>query len=33
VPLAGADIAEWGARRLDIFILGRFASAEIVGSY
>lgn len=33
VPLAGADIAEWGARRLDIFILGRFAPAEIVGIY
>jgi O-antigen/teichoic acid export membrane protein len=33
VPLAGADMAEWGARRLDIFILGRFASAEIVGIY
>ncbi|WP_310497002.1 lipopolysaccharide biosynthesis protein [Sandarakinorhabdus sp.] len=33
VPLAGADIAEWGARRLDIFILGRFAGAEIVGIY
>jgi O-antigen/teichoic acid export membrane protein len=33
VPLAGADVAEWGARRLDIFILGRFASAEIVGIY
>ena len=32
-PLAGADMAEWGARRLDIFILGRFASAEIVGIY
>jgi O-antigen/teichoic acid export membrane protein len=32
-PLAGADIAEWSARRLDIFILGRFASAEIVGIY
>ena len=32
-PLAGADITEWGARRLDIFILGRFASAEIVGIY
>lgn len=31
--LAGADISEWGARRLDIFILGRFASAEIVGIY
>ncbi|MEI6419223.1 MAG: oligosaccharide flippase family protein, partial [Sphingomonadales bacterium] len=33
VPLAGADLAEWGARRLDIFILGRFASAEAVGIY
>ncbi len=33
IPLAGADIAEWGARRLDVFILGRFASAEIVGIY
>ncbi len=32
-PLAGADIAEWGARRLDIFILGRFAGAEVVGIY
>ena len=32
-PLAGADVAEWGARRLDIFILGRFASAEVVGIY
>ncbi len=31
--LAGADIAEWGARRIDIFILGRFAPAEIVGIY
>lgn len=33
VALAGADIAEWGARRLDIFILGRFAPPEIVGIY
>ena len=33
MALAGADIAEWGARRLDIFILGRFAPAEIVGIY
>jgi O-antigen/teichoic acid export membrane protein len=32
-PLAGADIAEWGARRLDIFILGRFAAPEVVGIY
>lgn len=32
-PLAGADIAEWGARRLDIFILGRFVTPEIVGIY
>lgn len=33
IALAGADIAEWGARRLDIFILGRFAPPEIVGIY
>jgi len=33
LPLAGADMSEWGARRLDFFILGRFASAEIVGIY
>jgi len=33
VPLAGADIAEWGSRRLDIFLLGRFASAEVLGIY
>ena len=33
LPLAGADAAEWGSRRLDIFILGRFASAEVVGIY
>ena len=33
VPLAGADIAEWGARRLDVFILGRFVGADIVGIY
>jgi len=33
VPLAGADIAEWGARRLDVFILGRFVGADVVGIY
>ncbi|GGI68004.1 hypothetical protein GCM10007973_01420 [Polymorphobacter multimanifer] len=33
MALAGADIIEWGARRLDIFILGRFAPPEIVGIY
>ena len=32
-PLAGADIAEWGARRLDVFILGRFVGADVVGIY
>jgi O-antigen/teichoic acid export membrane protein len=32
-PLAGADLADWGSRRLDFFILGRFASPEIVGIY
>ncbi len=33
LALAGADITEWGARRIDVFILGRFASPEIVGIY
>lgn len=33
LPLAGADLVEWATRRLDIFILGRFASAEVVGLY
>lgn len=33
IPLAGADAADWGSRRLDIFILGRFASAEVIGIY
>lgn len=33
LALAGADLTEWGARRLDIFILGRFAGPEIVGIY
>jgi len=32
-PLAGADFADWGSRRLDFFILGRFASPEVVGIY
>ena len=33
LALAGADITEWGARRLDVFILGRFVGPEIVGIY
>jgi O-antigen/teichoic acid export membrane protein len=33
LPLSGADIALWGGRRLDIFILGRLASPEVVGIY
>ncbi|MFA7441543.1 MAG: lipopolysaccharide biosynthesis protein [Sphingomonadaceae bacterium] len=33
IPLAGAEIIEWTTRRLDIFILGRFVSAEVVGIY
>ena len=33
LALAGADVTEWGARRIDVFILGRFASPEIVGIY
>ncbi|MFW2831233.1 lipopolysaccharide biosynthesis protein [Sphingomonas sp. ID0503] len=33
LPLAGADAIEWGSRRLDIYILGRFFAPEIVGIY
>jgi len=33
VPLAAADAVEWGSRRLDLFILGIFASPAIVGIY
>jgi len=33
LPLAGADVIEWGTRRVDIFILGRFAPPETVGIY
>lgn len=33
LPLAGADVADWGSRRLDLFILGRFAGPEIIGIY
>jgi len=33
LPLAGADIIEWATRRVDIFILGRFAPPETVGVY
>ncbi|MET0270666.1 MAG: lipopolysaccharide biosynthesis protein, partial [Sphingomonas sp.] len=33
VPLAGADAIEWGSRRLDIYILGRFFLPDIVGIY
>lgn len=32
-PLAVADVVEWGSRRLDIFILGFFASPSAVGIY
>ena len=32
-PLAGADVADWGSRRLDVFILGRFAPPEVIGVY
>lgn len=32
-PLAVADLVEWGSRRLDIFILGLFASPSAVGIY
>jgi O-antigen/teichoic acid export membrane protein len=33
MPLAAADAAEWGSRRLDVAILGLFASPAIVGIY
>ncbi|WP_241233608.1 lipopolysaccharide biosynthesis protein [Altericroceibacterium xinjiangense] len=33
LPLAGADTIEWGTRRLDILILGVFASPAAVGVY
>ena len=33
LPLAGADLVEWTTRRLDVFLLGRFAGAEVVGVY
>jgi O-antigen/teichoic acid export membrane protein len=32
-PLAAADAIEWGTRRLDIFILGLFATPTAVGVY
>jgi O-antigen/teichoic acid export membrane protein len=33
LPLAAADAAEWGSRRLDLVILGLFASPAVVGVY
>ncbi len=33
LPLAAADAAEWGSRRLDLAILGLFATPAIVGIY
>lgn len=33
IPVAGADIVEWATRRLDVFILGRFVGADIIGIY
>jgi len=33
LPLAAADAIEWGTRRVDIFILGFFASPAVVGVY
>ena len=32
-PLAAADAIEWGSRRLDLFILGLFATPAIAGIY
>lgn len=33
LPLVAADAAEWGSRRLDLFILGLFVSPATVGIY
>lgn len=33
IPLAGADAIEWGTRRLDLFILGIYASPSVMGIY
>ncbi len=33
LPLATADVVEWGTRRVDIFILGLFAAPAAVGVY
>jgi O-antigen/teichoic acid export membrane protein len=33
LPVAAADAVEWGSRRLDIAILGLFASPTVVGIY
>jgi O-antigen/teichoic acid export membrane protein len=33
MPLAAADAIEWGSRRLDLFILGIFATPAIAGIY
>lgn len=33
LPVAGADVIDWASRRIDLFILGRFASADVVGIY
>lgn len=33
LPLAAADAIEWGSRRLDLAILGLFASPAVVGIY
>src|SRR3546814_16602522 len=33
MPLAAADGVEWGSRRLDLAILGLFATPYIVGIY
>jgi O-antigen/teichoic acid export membrane protein len=33
LPLAAADAAEWGSRRLDLAILGLFAAPAVVGIY
>ncbi len=33
LPLAGADAAEWGSRRIDLAVLGLFAGPAVLGIY
>jgi O-antigen/teichoic acid export membrane protein len=33
LPIAGADAIEWGSRRIDLIMLGQFASPAVLGIY